>query len=152
MTLRERKLFSSITNVDLEKILRRLSIKIRGIYSKDHLPHHLRDGFYIINLQSSSEGNGTHWCCLLKHGRSNFWFDSFGFEPPENIARIIGQNYYYSSKSIQDYNSEACGYFVIGFIMAMHNDPHIRHYNKFIRLFSNNTERNDLILYNFLYN
>jgi hypothetical protein len=33
---------------------------------KNEMPKKLIDGCYIINLQSSTQGNGTHWTAALE--------------------------------------------------------------------------------------
>ena len=40
---------------------------------------------YIINLESSNDGNGTHWLSLKIENRDCVYFDSYGMLPPEEI-------------------------------------------------------------------
>ena len=54
-----------MTNVDLENMADKLGLPIVGVFSKDELigddkaPRQI--GSYYINMQDSTEGNGTHW-------------------------------------------------------------------------------------------
>jgi hypothetical protein len=43
---------------------------------------------YVINLQSSYQGNGSHWCCLVVEKDFGFYFDSFGATPPIEVIQI----------------------------------------------------------------
>ena len=40
---------------------------------------------YIVNLESSSMGNGTHWMALKIENKDCVYFDSYGMLPPEEI-------------------------------------------------------------------
>lgn len=39
-------------------------------------------GAYIINIQSSEDGSGTHWVSLYLAKKKAFYSDSFGLPPP----------------------------------------------------------------------
>ena len=54
---------NELSNFDIIKIIEdmKLSHVFGGVYSKDQLPILERNKFYIINLQDSDAGNGTHW-------------------------------------------------------------------------------------------
>lgn len=143
---------NSLTNFEILDILKKYNLKINGIFMKDKLPHKLQIGFYIINLQSSYEGDGTHWTVFYFNYKLSVYFDSYGFIPPLEIDRKI-KPYVYNNRNIQDYNSSSCGYFCIAFIKYMYNSTDVfRSYNEFETLFSNNTENNDKILFNILKN
>ena len=43
------------------------------------------DGNYIINLESSNDGNGTHWLVHKIEIKDFAYFDSYGMLPPEEI-------------------------------------------------------------------
>ena len=107
------------------------------------------DGFYIVNLDKTT-GQGTHWTCLYYHPLKSYYFDSFGFVPPEEIENIIIP-YNHNNKDIQDYNSDACGYYCIAFIKFLHSkiDKQMA-FNEFILLFSKKTTDNDNILEEYL--
>ena len=62
-----------------------------GIYSKNELPKHLmRKKFYIINLQSSDDGEGSDWTCFcFNQPLTSIYFDPFGFIAPKEVQNRI---------------------------------------------------------------
>ncbi len=40
---------------------------------KDELPSKLKRGYYVINLQSSNVGNGSHWTALYYSPENSFY-------------------------------------------------------------------------------
>lgn len=144
-------MLKELTDQDITNIIEQLGLKINGIYSKDKTPK-LEKGFYVINLQDSDDGNGTHWTCLYYlDSVYSYYFDSFGFPPPQEIQNKL-KNYVYSNKQIQDINSSACGYYCIGFIKFMTGKKDIEKAYKIFTedIFSDNTKKNDYILTKFL--
>ena len=79
------------SNTELIDIIKKENIKnFNGVYPKDKLNKPLKDGFYIINLQDSDKGSGTHWTAIYKiNDGFSFYYDSFGFPAPENIEEIL---------------------------------------------------------------
>ena len=142
-----------LSNFDIDKILKNYKINYNGIYAKNELPNKLPNGFYVINMQSSDKGNGTHWVSLFKinDGYSQY-MDSFGFVPPLEIENKL-HKYDYNDRDIQDINSSSCGYYCIAFIKFMNGKTDLKKsFKTFIKMFSNNTKNNEEILYNILYN
>ena len=76
---------NTLSDRDIIEILKNQNIHIHGIFMKDELPSKLTKGFYIINLQSSTEGNGTHWVALYYNPVCSYYFDAFGFIAPLEI-------------------------------------------------------------------
>lgn len=142
---------NTLTNIQINKTLN--SIKnFNGCYSKDEIRTKLNDGYYVINLQDSDKGNGSHWCCLYVSKYFDLYFDSYGFICPENIEKLCDR-LIYNNTMIQSLDSSSCGYYVILFIMYMNkfdiNDKMlIVKYNNFINLFNNDVKMNDKILKN----
>ena len=63
MTPSQHFVIKPLSNFDLMDWLAKLGIKhLRGIYSRDGLPHKIRKECGIINLYDM-EGAGTHWVC-----------------------------------------------------------------------------------------
>ena len=142
---------NTLSNRDIIKILKNQNIHIHGIFMKDELPSKLTKGFYIVNLQSSKEGNGTYWVTLYYNPVCSYYFDAFDF-----IAHLEIQNkikpYAYNDKQIQNLNSSACGFYCIAFIIFLYGKKDIENlYRIFINLFSNDTKRNDEVLERLLY-
>ena len=139
--------------MEIDEILKKFRIKYNGIYSKNELPNKLLDGFYIINLQSSKDGHGTHWTSLYKiNDGLSYYFDAFGFPAPQEVIDKL--HYYdYNHKDIQNIDSSSCGYYAIGFIKFMNSHPNNskKSFETFISLFSPDTSKNEQILYDILY-
>ena len=145
---------NALSNIDINHILRSQGIKFNGIFMKDELPSKLKLGFYIINLQSSNIGDGTHWTVLYYNYRNSLYFDAFGFVPPVELEQKINR-YTYNHKQIQNLKSTACGYYCIAFIIFMYKRKKSElelGFKLFVDAFSTDTKKNDELLYNYLYN
>ena len=121
---------------------------------KDELPSKLKKGFYVINLQSSNVGNGTHWTALYYSSKHSFYFDPFGFLAPIEIEQKLN-GYKYNDKQIQNLKSTACGFYCIAFIIFMYGRKNMEldiGFKSFVDAFSTNTKENDKLLYKYLYN
>lgn len=112
---------SMTTEDELYDYAKKHNIPLNLVCMKDELPDDPQDGGYIINMQSSSDGNGTHWVSLfLENGRAAY-FDSFGIVPPVEVAKFI-ENYYeafMSDKHIQNIAGGWCGAYCLYFIYCM---------------------------------
>ena len=139
---------NELCNFDIEQAMNKSGYDniFHGCFLKDNVPE-LKTGFYIINLQSSKDGNGTHWCTLyVINPVYSIWFDPFGFPPPIEIEHLL-KNYNYNKVDIQNIDSSTCGYYCIAFIKYMHGTDNPKtSLNTFINLFKQNTKYNDKIL------
>jgi len=85
---------------------------------KDELPSQLERGSYIVNLQSSKEGSGTHWTAFYYTNSFSYYFDAYGFIAPLEVQdKIIP--YTFNDMEIQDIDSTACGYYCIAFVLYL---------------------------------
>ena len=109
----------SLSNTDLEKLINVMRLPLNNIIMRDETKEINDDGFYIINLDTS-KNEGTHWTCLYHHPLKSYYFDSFGFVPPYEVEKIIIP-YNYNNKDIQDYNSDACGWYCLAFIKFIYD-------------------------------
>ena len=91
-----------------------------GVYSRDNLPHKIKDGAHVINLAEYSD-IGTHWIALCVNNKTVTYFDSFGIERiPKEIKNFTNnKNIIANIYRIQNHDSIICGYFYIGFIHYM---------------------------------
>jgi len=143
---------NSLSDMDIMHILKSQKIKINGVYMKDELPSKLKTGFYIINLQSSNIGSGTHWTALYYNSKHSYYFDAFGFVAPVEVEQKL-KAYTYNDKQIQNLKSTACGYYCIAFIIFMYGRKDMKlRFKLFVDAFSSNSKDNDKLLYNYLYN
>ena len=139
------------TNTQLINFAEKMKLPLNNILMRDEMNELKNDGFYIINLDNSN-GNGTHWTALYFQGNplNSYYFDSFGFVPPLEVEQKI-KPYLYNDADIQDFNSEACGYYCLAFIKFLHDKNDIElAFRQFLQLFGNKTTENDNILEKYL--
>ena len=143
---------NSLSNFDIMKIIQSQGVDdFKGVYMKDQLPDKLERGSYIINLQSSKEGNGTHWVCLYYTPNYSYYYDSFGFVAPLEVQKKIIP-YMYNDLEIQDIDSTACGFYCVAFVLYLNKKMNVeKAFMEFINLFGKDTERNEAILHQILY-
>ena len=136
---------NELNDAEIYDIFDKYHIKINGIFQKDKI-NKLEKGFYIINLQSSKNGNGTHWTALYFDPLKSLWYDSYGFKPPLEIE-ILLNDYDYNKYDEQNINSSSCGFFCIAFVKFLYlkNDKY-KAYETFINLFKKDTINNEQIL------
>lgn len=145
---------NELSNFEIMDLIKhnKLNYYFDGVYSKDQLPELKPTKFYIINLQDSDVGGGTHWCSFYYSKLQSIYFDSYGFPPPKEVESKIG-NYIYNDGQLQDMDASSCGYYALSFIKFLHDKTNKEEAFKiFLKLFKNETIKNDKILYNLLYN
>jgi hypothetical protein len=143
-----------LTNVDITEISQHYRFQLSGVYMKDELSHiKPQAGNYIINLQSSTEGNGTHWVALVIQGKNCFYSDSFGITPPIEVIqfckRIKGSHLAYSEMESQHLNASTCGWYACGLLIYLSHNPQKEFYKacgEYINQFSYDTIQNNAIL------
>ena len=145
-----------MSNFDIEKIATHHNINVI-IVMKDEL-RYMKPIYenYIVNLESSKDGNGTHWMGLKIQNKECIYFDSYGMLPPEEIIsfckRVPKSHLAYNTKEIQDFKATTCGFFSIGFIIFLHINSSDNLYKKsssFSDLFSLDTKLNNKKLQKF---
>ena len=143
---------NELNNMELYTLIKKYNIhNFQGVFSKDTLPLKMLKGFYIVNAQSSNDGNGTHWCafyyCKPKH---SIWFDPFGFIANQDTQNKITP-YIFNDKDLQDINSSSCGFYCIAFIKFLHDKQSIyKAFDTFLNLFKNDPTKNENILHHLL--
>ena len=145
---------NELSNFDIIKIIEDMKLTniFGGVYSKDQLPTLQRNKFYIINLQDSDAGKGSHWTVFFYNKPlTSIYYDSFGFIAPLLVQEKITP-YIYNENEIQNYKSSACGYYCIAFIKFLHNKNNKEEaFKTFLKLFNLQTFKNDKVLYDLLY-
>ena len=140
---------TTTNDIQLKEYAEKMGLPLNNILMRDEMNHLNEDGFYIINLDNSN-GNGTHWTSLFYHPLNSYYFDSYGFVPPLEVEQKI-RPYIYNDADIQDFNSEACGYYALAFIKFLYDKSNKEvAFRQFLRLFRNNTKENDDILKKYL--
>ena len=60
-----------------------------GVYSNNYLPHKIKDGAYVINLDEHCD-IGTHWIVLYVNNKTVTYFDNFGVEHiPKEVTNLL---------------------------------------------------------------
>ena len=137
------------TNIQLLNFSEKMGLPLNDILMRDEMNQLKDDGFYIINLDTSNN-NGTHWTALYYHPLNSYYCDSFGFVPPLEVEEKI-KPYLYNDSDIQDFNSEACGYYCLAFIKFLYDktDKELA-FKEFLKMFGKKTIENDNILKKYL--
>jgi len=150
--------FELTSNIDLENFAKLLHIPLNAVLNKDLFINITpKEGCYIINLQDSYDGSGTHWVALYLNKKIAIYFNSFGISIPTvilNFVRRFDKNIkiIYSIDQIQTMKSIFCGYYCIYFLYffsVLHKKCSNYTYllNKHNSIFSiYNKNLNDLIL------
>ena len=114
-----------LSDVDLHFIANVLKIPLNEVLQKNRFAQLVpKQGGYIINLQSSLDGNGTHWTALMITESYAVYWDSFGLPIPTPILRFIYRHptklkIIYSVDQIQVTASVWCGWFCLYFLYFM---------------------------------
>ena len=83
------KKLEPLSNFDIERAARGIP-HFRGVFMRDGLPPTImRQECGVVNLDSSS-GGGTHWVAYHRDRQAAVYFDSYGLDPPLEIARYLG--------------------------------------------------------------
>ena len=90
------------------------------MFSRDSLPHQIKNNECGIANLDSKLGSGTHWVAY-RNGKSHAeYFDSFGLEMPFEVAQYLdtsGKQIYYSGDEIQERDSVLCGYWCLYYLL-----------------------------------
>jgi hypothetical protein len=99
-----------------------LQRRFGGVFSKDQLAGRAPDGkFYIVNLQDSGAGFGTHWVAVVDFMAVPVYIDPYGVHPPPIIAEFMSRSrsrkpWRYSAAQYQTLESDQCGEYCVYFI------------------------------------
>jgi hypothetical protein len=144
------------SNFDLEVLAKKYDLPLVGIYSKDELPERVKIGSYIVNLQDSTDGQGSHWCLIKIFDKKNaIWFDSFGQALPLEVLSFL-KHYKpvpYSNRHIQNIDSSRCGLYCIAcdrYMSTIKRRSMLEQFDDFLNMFTADTKKNDAILVGYL--
>ena len=145
-----------LTNIDLEQLCHHYGVPLQVCCMRNELPDKIKDGHYIINLDSSNHSSGTHWTALTIHGKEAAYFDSFGALPCVELIAFCkkrhGMKMVFNNWVIQDLDSDNCGSFCLALLLFLKRHPErplFNAFNWFVNGFSGNTKENDSILASF---
>lgn len=143
------------TSIQLEDMALQLDLPLLGIVSKDELHGRVKVGSIILNLQSSTDGGGTHWTLLKVFPKGQvIYFDPYGFAPPRQVRQYIKGKIGVATREIQDLNSTMCGYYCLMCDCFMTHEKQGRdiyeRFDDFLNLFKVDTKKNDQIVKDYL--
>lgn len=100
-----------LTNFQLLNSVKELKIPyFRGVFMRNGLPTKPRGRECgILNLDDVS-GRGTHWVCWYKNNEVNYYFDSFGVQPPNELIKYLASPLLYNTEKIQSDDQVICGH------------------------------------------
>jgi hypothetical protein len=96
-----------LTNFDLEHLCEQYHVPLLGVYMKDELPKKTQNGNFIIKLQSSSQGDGTHWTALIVEKNNALFMDPFGVEPSQEIIAVLARRTAQRTDALSDLRGRA---------------------------------------------
>jgi len=111
-----------LSDQDLKVYAQQLKLPLLAVLQKDMFRNIIPQiGAYIINLESSTVGNGTHWTGLFITEKYAIYYDPYGLPIPTPLIKFIYKSIFklkiiYSTDQIQEMNSVFCGWFVLYFI------------------------------------
>jgi hypothetical protein len=142
------------TNFELERMAEQLKLPLLEIVSKDQLEGRVKVGSIILNLESSTDGGGTHWTLLKVFPKGQvIYFDPFGFPPPRQVKQYIKKKIGVSTRQIQNTTATTCGYYCLAcdhYLTHNREKDVYERFDDFLNLFKVDTSKNDGILKDYL--
>jgi hypothetical protein len=115
-----------------------------------------KNGGYIVNMQSSTQGDGTHWTGLYIKNDKGCYFDPFGALPPTEIEKFVkkrkGIKLSFNNHITQDLESSSCGLYCLAFLVFLtrnSNSNLFGTFNTFVNGFGDATKDNETVLKSF---
>ena len=142
-----------MNTLQIEKLLNADSICnqiFQGVYSSDTLPSYPR---LLISNTDPSNKPGRHWIAIYvdENGRGEY-FDSFGRPPDKHFELYMNRhcrNWIFNRVQLQSIASSFCGFYCCMYCLFRSRMVDM---NAFIKMFTNDTGFNDLIVHRFLCN
>ena len=100
-----------LTNFEIIDAVEKLRIpRFRGVFVRDNLPYNpKKNECGILNLDDTS-GEGTHWVAWYRKNGKNFYFDSYGIQPPNELINYLKNSIFYNTEQIQPKGEVFCGH------------------------------------------
>lgn len=116
-----------LTNVKITNSVKKLSIPFfRGVFVRDNLPSKPnKNECGILNLDNS-RGNETHWTMWYRQNNKNYYFDSYGIQPPQELERYLKRNILYSTEKIQPPGEVFCGHLCLYVLKQLSLGRHLQ--------------------------
>lgn len=137
---------------ELESVMRQdphADTMFHGVFASDTLPHSCArlPAMFIVNTDPRSKP-GSHWQAIyIDCERRGEFFDSYGLPPyvPHHVAFLkkTCKSFKYNHTDLQALHSSMCGQYCAMFLLFK---AHGYSMNHFVKLFSLNCEKNDLLV------
>ena len=148
----------SLTTLELDELLKNNTVTKKyflGTFPACMSPLTTRKKYSFLTNTDEHNKGGIHWCAWMVDGDEITFFDSFGRHPkdpafPRHFSEIM-KNFKlrYSNIQLQDFRSNACGYYCIHFlyILSLGLDLDYMFYD-----YSSDFKKNDTVVYNLVCN
>lgn len=113
-----------LSNFDILILCKKLNIShFKGVFMRDEIRGKAGcNECFILNIDES-KNSGTHWTCLSVKNKVCYYFDSYGFCPPDEIRSYCdGHECYFSSFKIQKQNEIICGHYCVYLLYLLNNN------------------------------
>ena len=148
-----------LNNFELEEMSNHYGFDLTVLMKDELIDYEPKNGNYIINLESSTSGDGTHWLSIFVRGKKCFYQDSFGIIPPKEVIafckRISNSHLAYNEIQMQNISAETCGFYALGLLIHLNRTKKkdiFRSAGEYINQFSYDTTKNNKILQSYFRN
>lgn len=147
---------TGLTNHFIDEFMAFQSKYYSGCFSCDTIPLKIinQKRFAIVVNLSKQDTEGSHFVSIYKCHSEIYYFDSYGLPNInpfiQSFLAMCGDEYTYSSLTIQEIFSFSCGWFCIAFILFL--EKYQDDYSLFLSQFSGSLREKELKLYNMLKN
>lgn len=114
-----------LSNFDILNYSKSLHIPLHEVLSKDLFRKvKPKEGAYVVNLEDSDDGPGSHWTAFVIFNHVAVYYDSYGMPIPDDIHKFIRKydkkmKIIFSTDQIQTLESVLCGWYVVFFLYFM---------------------------------
>ena len=158
----------TISNVELQEKCDKKGLQLDAIIMANELSAivYKKTLNIIINLDSRDGSGGTHWVSLCVRNKEAFYFDSYGATCDKYVVLYCKKNRLtlgINTYIIQHLTSVECGLFCYGLILFLRKERLVKGIerefpksrfmelcNDYINMFDHDTEKNDVILFNYI--
>jgi hypothetical protein len=113
----------SLSNFDIESKCKEMKINnFKGVFMRNELNRRKKTDkeCLILNIDHS-KNPGTHWVALFIKNDVSYYFDSYGFDPPEEVKDYCKKELYSNTFKIQLPDEVICGHYCIFMLFRLSN-------------------------------
>lgn len=133
---------------DIQKFMKKIDSRLEfNVFAANRIPVRVHLPCYLISNLDPDTKSGSHWIAIfINVDGVGEYFDSFGRKPTGYHTTFLERNtkrINYNSKVIQNYLSSVCGIYCLVYIHFRYKGISM---SNFIKMFSNDTLYNDLLI------